>query len=197
MIDLCKLLEYASLEKDVETAYTQVIKWYYPDDEIYHCCGCDAYLSHELLIEYKYDVNLKSKKEICKVLSQIVFYLRRLSEDGIKLPAGILIGDVNECIVLDAKPLFKYIYLDIDWSIRPSEAYKVEKLMKFLTKDPNINPRVFNIKPGFDFKSICKLIDKITPLKSKKTFKFISIEIINIILLIINIILTLSIVLFK
>lgn len=197
MIDLYKLLEPASLEKDVETAYTQVIKWYYPNDGIYHPCGCDAYLSYELLIEYKYDVNLKSKRDVCKVLSQIVFYLRRLREDGLKLPSGILIGDVNECIVLEAEPLFKYIHLDIDWSIRPSDAYKVDKLMNHLIEDPNINSDVFDIKPGFNFKSVCKLIDKITPLKSKKTFEFISIETINVILLIINIILTLSIVLFK
>lgn len=197
MIDLYRLLQSASLEKDVETAYTQVIKWYYPNNGLYHYCGCDACLANELIIEYKYDVNLKSKMDVCKVLTQVIFYLRRLREKGLQIPSGVLIGDVNECAILEVSPLLKYLNLDIDWSIRPSDAYKIEKLINHLLEDPNIDPKVFDIGPKFNFKDVCKIIDKITPLKAKRCFSTISIEVVSVVLLIINIILTLSMLIFK
>lgn len=155
-------------EREVDAVYTIGLNTYFKDVPITHPFKCDSYLDTvtekgknlRLLVEYKYDENFKTKTGISKVLAQVVFYLKRFEQEGKPLPNVVLVGDINECFVLQTNALQPYLdFEDVDWSKAPSEAHALfPKLVVALANDDKINPYVYDIDENFSFQNVASSI---------------------------------------
>lgn len=158
----------AKEEREVDAVYTKGLNTYFKDVPITHPFKCDTYLDTvtekgknlRLLVEYKFDENFASKAGIAKVLSQVVFYLKRFETNGMPLPNVVLVGDINECFILQTNVLQSYLdFEDIDWDKAPSEAHSLfPQLVAALARDENISPFVFDIDDNFSFKNVADSI---------------------------------------
>ena len=113
--------------------------------------GCDGYGESKkhnvkLLCEFKDDLDLSSKMNQVKVLSQAIYYIKKFEVSGKILPSVILIGDRNECFVIHTNDIFNYLGMDFNWSIAPSNAHTNVELVTLMMEDSRINPHVFKIK---------------------------------------------------
>jgi hypothetical protein len=160
-------------EKDVENSYRQYLTRKISDMIFTSPFGCDGLgvsKSHNLrvLCEFKDDLDLSSKIGQIKVLSQAVFYLKKFELSGTMLPTTVFVGDRNECFVIHANDLFKYLSMDLDWSVAPSNAYKNTELVNEMMKDEVINPHVFSIHNIDDclikLKDLTKGITRLIPI---------------------------------
>jgi hypothetical protein len=153
-------LESSLIEKDVENAWRQKINDLFKNSIITSPYNTDGYLESEdgrisVLLEFKFQENLKSKLAQVNVLSQTLYYLKRFEKDGKKLPKVILIADRNECFILHSNPLSKYLDYELNWSAAASSAFKTNpELISDMLEDPDINPFVFDIVTGFNFVAI-------------------------------------------
>lgn len=162
-----ELIKNSHIEKDIENVYTQGINLYFPEATIEHPFACDAFVSTKtrnnkllnLVIEYKFDEDFKSKVTRAKVISQVLFYLKRFEQNGYILPNIVMVGDLNECFVFHSNDIISYLDEDIDWSTAPSCAYinNPDLVMK-IAEDENINPFIFDINEHFSFKEVIEKI---------------------------------------
>lgn len=168
-----KLLKNATIEKDVENAYSQAINMYFPNIPIEHSFACDGLINTKtkdgkllkLLIEYKFDEDLSSPTIRAKMLVQVLYYLKRFEQNGMILPNIIMVADVNECFLLHSNYLISYLDEKLDWSVAPSKAHTVNPdLVLELSEDSKINPFVFDVNTDFIFKHTA---DKIYDLASE------------------------------
>lgn len=167
-----ELIKNARIEKDVENVYTQGINLYFPGVDVEHTFACDALIDTKnqqgkllkLIIEYKFDEDFQSKVMRAKVITQVLFYMKRFEQNGLILPNVAMVGDVNECFVFHTNDIIKYLDEDVDWSIAPSSAhiYNPELVMK-IAEDESINPFVFVVDEHFSFKDV---VDKIYDLSA-------------------------------
>ena len=166
------LIKNATIEKDVENVYTQGINLYFPNVQVEHPFACDGFIDTKndkgkllkLIIEYKFDEEFTSKIVRAKVITQVLYYMKRFEQNGLILPNVVMVGDVNECFVFHTNDIISYLDEDLDWSIAPSKAHEhnADLILK-LAKDENINPFIFVIDENFSFKSV---IDKIYDLSN-------------------------------
>ena len=153
-------LESSLIEKDVENAWRQKIGSLFKNSIITSPYNTDGYLETEdgkisLLLEFKFQENLKSKLSQVNVLSQTLYYLKRFEKDGKKLPKVILIADKNECFILHSNPLSKYLDYDLNWNAAASTAFKSNPdLISDMLEDSDINPFVFDIVDNFNFNAL-------------------------------------------
>jgi hypothetical protein len=153
-------LESSLIEKDVENAWRQKIGSLFKNSTITSPYNTDGYLETEdgkisLLLEFKFQENLKSKLSQVNVLSQTLYYLKRFEKDGKKLPKVILIADKNECFILHSNPLSKYLDYDLNWNAAASTAFKSNPdLISDMLEDSDINPFVFDIVDNFNFNAL-------------------------------------------
>jgi len=150
-------------EKDVENTYRHNFLKKFKDMEITSPFGCDGFgvsksSKIRTLMEFKDDLNLSSKTDLAKVLSQLVFYIKRFYDKGIIPPSTVFIGDRNECLALHVNDVIKYLEKDLNWSIAPSQAHTITELVLGIMKDESINPFVY------DAKDFGQCIDKIKDL---------------------------------
>ena len=136
-------------EKDVENIYRHNFLKKFKDMEITSPFGCDGFgvsKSNKLrvLMEFKDDLKLTNKTDLCKVLCQSVFYIKKFYDKGIVPPSTIFVGDRNECTAIHVNDLIDYLDLDIDWRVAPSSAHTITELLVRLLKDENIKPFVFD-----------------------------------------------------
>lgn len=136
-------------EKDVENIYRHNFLKKFKDMEITSPFGCDGFgvsKSNKLrvLMEFKDDLKLTNKTDLCKVLCQSVFYIKKFYDKGIIPPSTIFVGDRNECTAIHVNDLIDYLDLDIDWRVAPSSAHTITELLIRLVKDENIKPFVFD-----------------------------------------------------
>lgn len=167
-----ELIKNARIEKDVENVYTQGINLYFPGVDVEHTFACDALIDTKnqqgkllkLIIEYKFDEDFQSKVMRAKVITQVLFYMKRFEQNGLILPNVAMVGDVNECFVFHTNDIIKYLDEDVDWSVAPSSAhiYNPELVMK-IAEDESINPFVFVVDEHFSFKEV---VDKIYDLSA-------------------------------
>lgn len=165
------IIKEAKIERQVEDAYNKGIETYFPNCPISYPHSCDGIIDTKtekdeklkLLMEFKYNVELSSKVARAKVIIQTIFYLKRFEIKGEQLPNVILIGDINECFVLHANNVIKYLDEDVNWDISPSTAYqKYPDLVLKISEDDDINLNVFifDIDDNFKFKDVAnKIID--------------------------------------
>ena len=167
-----ELIKNARIEKDVENVYTQGINLYFPGVDVEHTFACDALIDTKnqqgkllkLIIEYKFDEDFQSKVMRAKVITQVLFYMKRFEQNGLILPNVAMVGDVNECFVFHTNDIIKYLDEDVDWSVAPSSAHihNPELVMK-IAEDESINPFVFVVDEHFSFKDV---VDKIYDLSA-------------------------------
>ena len=166
------LIKNATIEKDVENVYTQGINLYFPNVQVEHPFACDGFIDTKndkgkllkLIIEYKFEEDFTSKIIRAKVITQVLYYMKRFEQNGLILPNVVMVGDVNECFVFHTNDIISYLDEDLDWSIAPSKAHEHNAdLIYKLANDENINPFIFVIDENFSFKSV---IDKIYDLSN-------------------------------
>lgn len=156
-------MKTCTIEREVEDIYNEGIAFYFSGVDIKHPYECDGFISTsigrgnllKMIIEYKYNEDMKQKSAIAKVLVQVVFYLKRFEDAGMELPNVVMVGDINECFVMHSNDLLKYLDWDVNWKIAPSEAYKkCPEMVLGIVEDESINPYVFWIDKDFDFKDV-------------------------------------------
>lgn len=164
---LAKALESASIERQVEDAYNEVLKKAFPDAMIEYPFACDGYCEfnaggnkHRLLIEYKYDEDMSSKVVRSKVLVQVLAYMKKFEENGKPLPSVILVADKNECFVLHANDLVKWLDFEgAKWDGAPSGMASANPdLVLALAEDDTRNAFVFDVNNTFDFDVVVQKI---------------------------------------
>jgi hypothetical protein len=153
-------------EKDVENIYRHSFLTKFKDMEITSPFGCDGYgvsksAKLRVLFEFKDDLDLSNKFELCKVLSQSIYYIKKFYNSGIIPPSTIFIGDRNECVTLHVNDVISYLDMDLDWSTAPSSAHRNGDLIGKLVQDENIKPFVFK---SSDFQ---QCVDKVKDLTDK------------------------------
>jgi len=142
-------------EKDVENTYRHNFLKKFKDMEITSPFGCDGFgvsKSEKIrtLMEFKDDMNLTNKAELVKVLAQSVFYIKKFYDKGIVPPSTIFIGDRNECLTIHVNDILKYLEMDLNWSVAPSQAHTIGELVIALMKDESIKPFVYDSKHFLD-----------------------------------------------
>jgi hypothetical protein len=145
---MTNVLTSAINEKDVENTYRHNFLKKFKDMEITSPFGCDGFgvsktSKVRTLMEFKDDVNLSNKTDLVKVLAQSVFYIKKFYDKGIIPPSTIFIGDRNECVAIHVNDIIKYLEMDLNWSIAPSQAHTIGELVIALMKDESINPFVY------------------------------------------------------
>ena len=145
---MTNVLTSAINEKDVENTYRHNFLKKFKDMEITSPFGCDGFGVSKIskvrtLMEFKDDVNLSNKADLVKVLAQSVFYIKKFYDKGIIPPSTIFIGDRNECVAIHVNDIIKYLEMDLNWSIAPSQAHTIGELVIALMKDESINPFVY------------------------------------------------------
>ena len=146
---MTNVLTSAINEKDVENTYRHNFLKKFKDMEITSPFGCDGFgvsktSKVRTLMEFKDDVNLSNKADLVKVLAQSVFYIKKFYDKGIIPPSTIFIGDRNECVAIHVNDIIKYLEMDLNWSIAPSQAHTIGELVIALMKDESINPFVYD-----------------------------------------------------
>ena len=160
-------LKICKIEREVEDVYNEGLSFYFSNIDIQHPYACDGCFKTttgngsmlKMIIEYKFNDDMKQKIVIAKVLVQVIYYLKKFELNGIELPNVVMVGDINECFVMHSNELLKYLDRDIDWTIAPSSApQKNQKLVSEIIEDEAINPYVFWVDESFDFKSVVEKI---------------------------------------
>lgn len=157
-------LTNARVEKDVENAYRA---------EVAHCRADAAWESPygtdglaiwgdkpatvRLLLEAKYDHDLKAKLPVCTVIGQLILYLKKFEQAGEVLPNVLLVGDKNECFVLATDSVRGFLNLDIDWSAAPSKGSP--ELTRALVQGFNLLPYVYDVSGDLDFKDVLAKVE--------------------------------------
>jgi len=159
-------VHYSKIEREVEDIYNEFLQNYFKDVQIEHPYACDGLITKDnlkLIMEYKYDYDFNSKVSQAKVITQVLFYLKRFENNGDIIPNIILIGDINECFIMHTNEIVKYLDKDLDWKIAPSgAAEKNPDLVLEISNDETLNPFVFKIDENFQFDSIIEKINDLS-----------------------------------
>jgi hypothetical protein len=150
-------------EKDVENFYRQYLTKKFGDIVFNSPVKCDGYGESKkhgvrLLCEFKDNLDLTLRVNQVKVLSQAVYYIKKFEIAGKILPSVIFVGDRDECFAVHTNDVFKYLSMELDWSIAPSNAHTNLVLVNEMLSDNNLNPFVFNVN------DVDQCIDKIKQL---------------------------------
>lgn len=167
-------LKNAKIEREVEDIYNSGLSFYFlnNNDVISHLYNCDGLITKKLdngkllklIIEYKFDEIMNNRVIMAKVLVQVLYYLKMFEINGEILPNVIMAADKNECFVIHANDIIKYLDYNCDWNIAPSSApNKNPQMIKDIAEDENINPFIFDMTKVDDFKIVA---DKIIELAS-------------------------------
>ena len=167
-------LKNAKIEREVEDIYNSGLSFYFlnNNDVISHLYNCDGLICKKLdngkllklIIEYKFDELMSNRVIMAKVIVQVLYYLKMFEINGEILPNVIMAADKNECFVIHANDVIKYLDYNCDWNIAPSSApNKNPQMIKDIAEDENINPFIFDMTKVDDFKVI---VDKIIELAS-------------------------------
>jgi len=168
------------VEKDVENIYRGEFLMCQNDTlaiEISSPYLCDGILklkndSHsvDMMLEFKYDVDLKDRLVQCGILIQCIYYLKKMELDGSRLPDAVFVGDINECFIIHVNSLIKYLSYNTDWSIAPSIAYKYNvEMTSDMMANNDISPYVEDISNDFNICTIIRRLEDISINVSKKT----------------------------
>ena len=160
-------LKVCKIEREVEDVYNEGLSFYFSNIDIQHPFACDGCFKTttgngsmlKMIIEYKFNDDMKQKIVIAKILVQVIYYLKKFELNGLELPNVVMVGDINECFVMHSNELLKYLDRDIDWTIAPSSAHqKNPELVLEIVGDEAINPYVFWVDESFDFKNVIEKI---------------------------------------
>ena len=154
---------HAVVEKDVENQYRAGISKVRPSAAWSSPYGTDGVAEWQgaatvrLLLEAKYNLDLKSRVAACGVLGQVLLYLKRFEAAGEALPNVLLVGDKDECFVLATDAVRGFLNLPLDWTVAPSKGNP--ELTRALVEGVNILPYVMDVGDQFDFKDLVSRIE--------------------------------------
>jgi len=156
----------AKIEREVEDVYNKGLALYFGNAAITHPFACDGLIDTKeqgrllkLIMEYKYDKDLKNAVSRACVIVQVLYYIKKFEQSGLVLPNICLVGDIDECFVFHTNDIQKYLSYDLDWSIAPSNAHVYNSdLVLEIASDEVINPFIFNIDENFSFKDVADRI---------------------------------------
>lgn len=156
----------AKIEREVEDVYNKGLALYFDNAAITHPFACDGLIDTKeqgkllkLIMEYKYDKDLKNAVSRACVIVQVLYYIKKFEQSGLVLPNICLVGDIDECFVFHTNDIQKYLSYDLDWSIAPSNAHAYNSdLVLEIASDEVINPFIFNIDENFSFKDVADRI---------------------------------------
>ena len=138
-------------EKDVENYYRTYLQKAFPDATITSPFKTDGILESptlKVLLEFKYDLDFTIKDNKVITYIQALCYLKRMELKGERLPTVVFIGDKNECFVTHSNTLLKYLSEEVDWTVAPSNAFKLESFKELrmkLNNDVELNSFVFSL----------------------------------------------------
>lgn len=119
MNSLHEQLLFSKVEKDVENTYRQYLSAF---GMITSPFGSDGYLVSDtlsILMEFKYKFN--SANSVSKAISQSVYYLKKIHDNGYRIPSIVLVADKEKSYLIPTERLIQLIYSnDIDWTKKPS-----------------------------------------------------------------------------
>jgi len=159
------------VEKEIADLYNTEILKNFSNVQITYPFACDGLIETKtsadkdlkLIIEYKYDMNFKSRLDQAKVIVQVLYYLKKFEDNGVVLPNVCMIADKNECFVFHTDNIMKFLDYNINWDIAPSDA--AAKNMKFTVEISEYlehnQPFVFDVNEGFNFKFVADKISGI------------------------------------
>lgn len=131
-------------------------------------CNCDAYWvgKFNVLVEYKYDIDMENPVERAKVIAQVVAYYRNIANAGkVKSATVVFVADVNECFALHVNYLNKFVNLDgVNWKLAPSKMGEDPVLTNALIADTDLHAKtvVFNTAdPDFSEEKIFNTINSL------------------------------------
>lgn len=162
-------LKNASEEREVDFIYNKYLQKFFKEP-ITHPFKCDGLINTEtstgkklkIIFEYKYNYDFKKKKDICDVLVQVIYYLKKFEQNGQPLPNICFVGDANECFVIHTDALNKYLDEPGDWNTAPSKARTTNTgLVSKMMSDSDINPFVFSINENFYLKDVIERISNL------------------------------------
>ena len=122
-----------------------------------------------LIAEFKDDVKMDKRIEQERILGQVIFYLKHIQQHiaagnklHLELPNVVLAADVAQAFVINAKVLYPYLKLDIDWDKYTARGFydnlEPRELLDKLNEDQNINPYVYDLRSkDFDINDIIGL----------------------------------------
>ena len=160
-------IKTAKIEREVEDVYNAGISLYFKGVDITHPFECDGLIDTKtatgkllkLIIEYKFDEEMKKTTSRAKVVIQVLYYLKQFELSGLPLPNVCLIGDINECFCFHINDVIKYLDEDVDWTIAPSKAAeKNPDLILKIAGDETFNPFIFDVDENFSFKTVVEKI---------------------------------------
>jgi hypothetical protein len=158
-------LSRAVNEKDVENAYRAAVTdvvgpsvaWTSPHQTDGVATWTTAPATVRLLLEAKFQQDLKSRVGACNVLGQMILYLKRFEAAGDAVPNVLLVGDKDECFVLSTDAVRGFLALDIDWSVAPSKGNP--DLTRALVQGVNLMPYVYDTTGAFNFRDVIAKVD--------------------------------------
>jgi len=157
-------LQECQTEIDVQDLYRETLRKKFKKSNINSPNNTDGVLYSDdkkvkCLMEFKKDMDFLNINERCKVLCQVIYYLKKFEINGEELPNVIFVGDKNECFVVSVFKLVKYLQWDLDWSLPASTAYsKNPDLIKAMVNDSSLNSYVINMEND-DFRDIKLMIE--------------------------------------
>lgn len=159
-------ISVAQIELEVGVVYNEGLALYFNNATITHPFACDGLIDTKeqgkllkLIMEYKYDKDLKNTVARACVIVQVLYYIKKFEQNGLILPNVCLVGDIDECFVFHTNDIQKYLSYDLDWNIAPSNAHVYNSdLVLEIANDEVINPFIFNIDENFSFKDVADKI---------------------------------------
>lgn len=146
-----KLSDKESLVADAyNNAWTAFCKSHKAKADILRVCKCDAYWVGKLnvLVEYKYDIDMENPDERGNIIAQIIAYYRKISMSSeVKLATVAFAADVNECFAMHVNYLNKFVNLaGVDWTLPPNRMGEDHILKAAILADNDLNDNliVFN-----------------------------------------------------
>lgn len=158
-------LSRAVNEKDVENAYRAAVTdvvgapvaWTSPHQTDGVATWATPPATVRLLLEAKFQQDLKARVSACNVLGQMILYLKRFEAAGDVMPNVLLVGDKDECFVLATDAVRGFLSLDIDWSVAPSKGNP--DLTRALVQGVNLMPYVYDTTGAFHFRDVIAKVE--------------------------------------
>mgnify|MGYP002629420520 CR=1 FL=1 len=153
-------LTTARVEKDVENAYRAEVSHHRPEAQWTSPHGTDGHAAWgtvRLLLEAKFDQDLKTKLPVCNVLGQMILYLKKFERAGEVMPNVLFVGDKDECFVLATDAVRGFLNLGLDYDVAPSKGSP--ELTRALVNGFNLLPYVYDVNGDLDFKDVLAKVE--------------------------------------
>ena len=109
-----------------------------------------------VILEFKYAQDLlKNRFNRNSALSQALYYIKKMEDEGYTLPQVIFVGDEKNSFALKTEEVIHFLNSEVDWKKAPCSPD--EKLIDLVSKqDPDLVPMDTMSFDGHRFKEVCE-----------------------------------------